>query len=158
MVELIQNGAGSVLLQPIRDYVAIWQVDVSEELEGWLNQLENLVNEGDEGLACDFAEAALMMQGATNVYAKKVDMVQQLAFKILEAHASGKENDKEGAGYKSRRFVLHAEGCHILNGLPEEQADLDVSCAALLSGLVSSFAELQQAFLHNPDLQQQKFR
>ena len=121
---MVNPQLGSGLLQPVRDLVAIWNIDVSDELEQYLDRLEELVLEGDDGSACDFAEAALMMQGATSIYSKKVELVHQMAFKILEQHASGKDGT-DAAGNKSRRFVLTAEGCELVEKQIKLMSDED---------------------------------
>lgn len=88
------------LLVPIRDLQKNWDVDLSTLLESYLNELGN-VNLDVLPLAVskpslsqptnsqqirfmNFAEAALLIQGSTQVYSKKVEYLYALVFKLLE--------------------------------------------------------------------------
>ncbi|KAJ1488736.1 hypothetical protein T484DRAFT_1782261, partial [Baffinella frigidus] len=72
------------LLEPIRDLTVNWNVDIARDLEGYLGELELLeisLDGGDNLL--NFAEAALLIQGSTCVYSKKVEYLHKLVFQVL---------------------------------------------------------------------------
>eukprot|EP00039_Didymoeca_costata_P002937 m.63969 g.63969 ORF g.63969 m.63969 type:complete len:642 (+) comp11616_c0_seq1:104-2029(+) len=92
------------LLQPIRDLAENWNIDVAAELEDYLKEISTLefAFEGTSG-TLNFAEAALLIQGSTCIYSKKVEHLYQLVYETLDLLASKKrlaqksslENDGE---------------------------------------------------------------
>jgi hypothetical protein len=107
----------SGLINPIRDLALNWDVDIAHTLEDYLDELELLrlpahllservsdgVTEGGEGLqGLNFAEAALLIQGSTCVYSKKVEHLHNLVFQALELISAS----KEGAEKKVRHHSL----------------------------------------------------
>jgi hypothetical protein len=76
------------LLQPIRDLTENWDIDVAHLLEEYLDDLESIrftVNHNDSTLEnLNFAEAALVIQGSTTIYSKKVEYLYQLVHHALE--------------------------------------------------------------------------
>ena len=102
------------LIQPIRDLASNWDVDIAESLENYLGELERLrVNiDGNSGGSPDslnFAEAALLIQGSTAIYSKKVEYLHQLVLQALEVmsnksgsnSSSSKERDTTSSKLKS---------------------------------------------------------
>lgn len=62
------------LIQPIKDLAANWDIDVADQLADYLDELENLRISMDGGATqLNFAEAALLIQGSTAIYSKKVN-------------------------------------------------------------------------------------
>jgi hypothetical protein len=108
----------SGLINPIRDLALNWDVDIAHTLEDYLDELELLrlpahllservsdgVAEGGEGglQGLNFAEAALLIQGSTCVYSKKVEHLHNLVFQALELISAS----KEGAEKKVRHHSL----------------------------------------------------
>jgi len=80
------------LLQPIRDLALNWDIDVASELEQYLDEIEG-VEFQFEGTAetLNFAEAALLIQGTTCIYSKKVEHLYQLVYETLDLLASTKK-------------------------------------------------------------------
>ncbi|KAG2306020.1 hypothetical protein Bca52824_025768 [Brassica carinata] len=84
-------------VQPERDLVANWEVDLSEKLEEYLLKIcsgEITGNEEEDGkLPVNFAEAALLLQGSVQVYSKKVEYLYNLVLRTLEFLS--KQRDQE---------------------------------------------------------------
>lgn len=73
------------LIQPIKDIAANWDIDIAESLTEYLEELDNLRISIDGGKSnLNFAEAALLIQGSTAVYSKKVEYLHQLVLQSLE--------------------------------------------------------------------------
>ncbi|KAF2074003.1 hypothetical protein CYY_004679 [Polysphondylium violaceum] len=72
------------LLQPIRDLAENWSIDISKELEEYLNELSTLTY-SIEGYnqTFNFAEAALLIQGSTSIYSKKVEHLYALVYETV---------------------------------------------------------------------------
>ncbi|GFR40266.1 hypothetical protein Agub_g435 [Astrephomene gubernaculifera] len=75
------------LLKPIRDLQENFSIDLAGELEEYLELLEHaeFSFEGDRQGMVDFAQAALVIQGSTCVYSKKVEYLYNLVYQALEA-------------------------------------------------------------------------
>jgi hypothetical protein len=109
----------AALLKPIRDLTENWDVDIAHLLEDYLEELEelrlpssltslSLVSsslpntsettrlEGQHSL--NFAEAALLIQGSTAIYSKKVEYLHHLVFQALELITMTKGNKENGRG------------------------------------------------------------
>lgn len=80
------------LIQPIRDLASNWDVDIADSLETYLEELEHVrlsvkdINGKSKRIVNDlnFAEAALLIQGSTAIYSKKVEYLHQLVQQALE--------------------------------------------------------------------------
>eukprot|EP00252_Welwitschia_mirabilis_P001368 TRINITY_DN11249_c0_g1_i1.p1 TRINITY_DN11249_c0_g1~~TRINITY_DN11249_c0_g1_i1.p1 ORF type:complete len:168 (-),score=53.89 TRINITY_DN11249_c0_g1_i1:3-506(-) len=84
------------LLQPNnRDLAANWAVDVARELENYLLQLSEtgILENGSSSL--NFAEAALLIQGSTQIYSRKVEYLYTLVLQTLEFIAQKKQDQQE---------------------------------------------------------------
>lgn len=83
------------LIQPIKDLASTWEIDIADSLDEYLEELSRLtftVSAESEEMKLNFAEAALLIQGSTNVYSKKVEYLYQLVLKSLEYITSKKSN------------------------------------------------------------------
>jgi condensin-2 complex subunit H2 len=79
------------LIQPIKDIALNWDIDIAESLTEYLEELDNLRISIDGGKSnLNFAEAALLIQGSTAVYSKKVEYLHQLVLQSLEFITSKK--------------------------------------------------------------------
>uniref|UniRef100_A0A3P9Q3P1 Condensin-2 complex subunit H2 n=1 Tax=Poecilia reticulata TaxID=8081 RepID=A0A3P9Q3P1_POERE len=75
----------SHLLQPIRELTKNWEIDVASELNDYLEELDEMCITFDGGRTrLNFAEAALLIQGSTCIYSKKVELLHSLVFQTLE--------------------------------------------------------------------------
>ena len=92
------------LLEPIRNLADNWSIDIANELEGYLEELETLCMEGaatetqssveggertsqqEEGAEgkFSFAKAALLVQGSTYVYSRKVEYLYTLVLDCID--------------------------------------------------------------------------
>lgn len=85
------------LIQPIKDLASSWDIDISEKLEEYLEEIMNF-RVGDVGVngisseKLNFAEAALLIQGSTTIYSKKVEYLYQLVLKSIEFITNKKSN------------------------------------------------------------------
>jgi hypothetical protein len=72
-----------------RDLAVNWNVDIANELEQYLNELEMIEISFDGGeTTLNFAEAALLIQGSTCVYSRKVEYLYKLVFNVLDIIAN----------------------------------------------------------------------
>ncbi|XP_041819786.1 condensin-2 complex subunit H2 [Chelmon rostratus] len=73
------------LLQPIRELTKNWDIDVASELNDYLEELDEMCITFDGGnTRLNFAEAALLIQGSTCIYSKKVELLHSLVYQTLE--------------------------------------------------------------------------
>ncbi|CAN9508349.1 unnamed protein product [Ophioblennius macclurei] len=73
------------LLQPIRELTKNWEIDVASELNDYLEELDEMCITFDGGkIRLNFAEAALLIQGSTCIYSKKVELLYSLVYQTLE--------------------------------------------------------------------------
>ena len=86
------------LLQPLRDLASNWEVDIAESLTEYVEDLQRLQVSIDGGKSTlNFAQAALLIQGSTAVYSKKVEYLHQLVLQALELMAERKTNTDQAA-------------------------------------------------------------
>lgn len=91
------------LIQPIKDLASNWDIDIAEGLHDYLEELESLRISLDGGQTqLNFAEAALLIQGSTAIYSKKVEYLHQLVLKSLEYITNKKASSKEGNNNKDK--------------------------------------------------------
>ncbi len=110
--ELERSSRFQYLLQPIKDLAENWKIDIAKELEDYLEELETLqISVGPEGRKVDFVEAALLIQGATCVYSRKVEYLYQLVFDVLELLNNKKKQKEKGkkAGGGGQDHSEHGE-------------------------------------------------
>lgn len=89
----------NALLQPLRDLAANWEVDIAESLSEYVEDLSRLEVSIDGGKSTlNFAQAALLIQGSTAVYSKKVEYLHTLVLQALELMSERKASAKQEAG------------------------------------------------------------
>lgn len=80
------------LLQPIRDLTKNWDIDVASQLEEYISEIEQITISFDQGAnKMNFAEAALLIQGSTCVYSKKVEYLYAMVYQTLDLIASKRQ-------------------------------------------------------------------
>ncbi|CAM9486123.1 unnamed protein product [Choristocarpus tenellus] len=105
------------LLQPLRDLAQNWDIDIASSLEDYLEDLEGITISLDGGASnVNFAEAALLIQGSTSVYSRKVEHVYQLVLQTIDfltqqSHTSnsgkaGKGGDDHDPSVEETAFLL----------------------------------------------------
>ncbi|XP_072528622.1 condensin-2 complex subunit H2 [Salminus brasiliensis] len=87
------------LLQPIRDLTKNWDVDLATQLGEYLEELDQMTISFDGGKTMmNFAEAALLIQGSTCIYGRKVELLHNLVFQTLDCISNkNKKRDKQGS-------------------------------------------------------------
>ncbi|XP_066525336.1 condensin-2 complex subunit H2 [Hoplias malabaricus] len=87
------------LLQPIRDLTKNWDVDLATQLGEYLEELDQMTISFDGGKTMmNFAEAALLIQGSTCIYGRKVELLHNLVFQTLDCISNkNKRRDKQGS-------------------------------------------------------------
>ncbi|KAM9495912.1 condensin-2 complex subunit H2 isoform 1-T2 [Clarias gariepinus] len=86
------------LLQPIRDLTKNWDVDLATQLGEYLEELDQMTISFDGGKTMmNFAEAALLIQGSTCIYGRKVELLHSLVFQTLDCISNkNSRRDKQG--------------------------------------------------------------
>lgn len=80
----------SILLDPIRDLAANWSIDVAKELTEYAKTL-GLGIDGEASCCLenvtpiDFAQAALLVQGSTSIYSRKVEHLYSLVYATVSS-------------------------------------------------------------------------
>ncbi|KAJ8600939.1 hypothetical protein CTAYLR_005067 [Chrysophaeum taylorii] len=118
------------LLRPIRDAALAFEVDVSAELEEYIEQCVRAI---DESNLVNFAEAGLLVQGSALILGRKVEHLHSLVYKTLEKlktqrsrpERSAAEDDEEEALDEARPLVPLGDDDPILK--PGKNIDLGSS-------------------------------
>ncbi|XP_060763764.1 condensin-2 complex subunit H2 isoform X2 [Neoarius graeffei] len=87
------------LLQPIRDLTKNWDVDLATQLGEYLEELDQMTISFDGGKTMmNFAEAALLIQGSTCIYGRKVELLHSLVFQTLDCISNkNRRRDKQSS-------------------------------------------------------------
>lgn len=73
----LKENRFAYLLQPIRDLAANWDIDIAAELGEYLSELDGVSFALEAGgPALNFAEAALLIQGACNAHRRLLRTLQ----------------------------------------------------------------------------------
>ncbi|KAF6251838.1 hypothetical protein COO60DRAFT_580039 [Scenedesmus sp. NREL 46B-D3] len=123
----LRDNRFSYLLQPIRDLAANWDINIAGELEEYLEELEHLTFtiEGC-GPALNFAEAALLIQGTTCVFSKKVEYLHSLVYQALETIFNKKQKERQAAANRNKAVRGGDAGLLGADGLDDPEAFLSV--------------------------------
>ena len=72
-----------------------WNIDIARELEDYLEDLSKIQISfgGRDGKTCNFAEAALLIQGSACIYSRKVESLYDLV--VLAINAITSESKKK---------------------------------------------------------------
>lgn len=85
------------LLVPVRDLTKNWEINISEYLEKYLEEIANAPITFDNGESpINFTEAALLIQGSAAVYGRKVEYLFSLVQKMAEALTHGSKGEQPG--------------------------------------------------------------
>lgn len=120
------------LLKPIRELTQNWEVDLASQLGDYLHELEGVRISFDGGqTTMNFAEAALLLQGTTSIYGKKVELLHSLVFQTLDYISNkNKKKDKqqaegEGEDGGSEEVVTNAREDDLQEELTSEKTDVN---------------------------------
>ncbi|XP_030628921.1 condensin-2 complex subunit H2 [Chanos chanos] len=85
------------LMKPILDLTKNWEIDLASQLGEYLEELDQMCISFDGGKTMmNFAEAALLIQGSTCIYGKKVELLHNLVFQTLDYISNkAKKRDKQ---------------------------------------------------------------
>ncbi|XP_076153009.1 condensin-2 complex subunit H2 [Alosa pseudoharengus] len=117
------------LLKPIRELTQNWEVDLASQLGDYLQELEGVRISFDGGkTTMNFAEAALLLQGTTSIYGKKVELLHSLVFQTLDYISNkSKKKDKQqaegGEDEGSQEVVTNAREDALQEELVSEKTD-----------------------------------
>ena len=137
----MEESKFKVLLDPIKDLAASWDIDIDDCLNEYLEELDGLnldasVVGGKGGI--NFATAALLIQGSTAVYSKKVEFLHQLVLQALDVISTKKSSETKGRGGKGSKATAHVTfdeerllfgtdpSYLLLDDLVEEGANIDL--------------------------------
>ena len=82
------------LLAPIRDLAENWNIDLASQLEEYLEEVGQIEITFDNGRTrIDFVEAALLIQGSTQVFSRKVEYLYALVVQTLELLTNQKKSE-----------------------------------------------------------------
>ncbi|XP_062374190.1 condensin-2 complex subunit H2 [Sardina pilchardus] len=119
------------LLKPIRELTQNWEVDLASQLGDYLQELEGVRISFDGGkTTMNFAEAALLLQGTTSIYGKKVELLHSLVFQTLDyiSNKSKKKDKQQAAGGEdegSQEVVTNAREDALQEELVSEKTDVN---------------------------------
>uniref|UniRef100_A0A1I8B368 Condensin complex subunit 2 n=1 Tax=Meloidogyne hapla TaxID=6305 RepID=A0A1I8B368_MELHA len=97
------DGAGErykFLLQPVKDLASNWDLDIAKTLEDYIRKVVEddstavLVGSDGRRKVFNFAEAALLIHGTTNVYVRKIEYVHQIALNFFDELKEDKPKEK----------------------------------------------------------------
>ncbi|KAG2506921.1 hypothetical protein BBO99_00009344 [Phytophthora kernoviae] len=140
----MSEGRLQHLLQPIRDLSKNWNIDLASELEEYMDKLDTLsiafdpedaesgtsFNKDTDNGVMNFAEAALLIQGTSVIYSRKVEYLHALVYQTL-AHLSKQQDDKQ----QSQQGAEHED----------QDGGNDGSGASLLANPLPLYDELDEA-------------
>jgi len=87
------------LLQPIRDLSKVWNIEIADELEKYIAEVAGLSFHGSTSARkLNFAEAALLIQGSTAIYSRKVEQLYALVYQALGQICAEKERGTDPQG------------------------------------------------------------
>ncbi|XP_077090415.1 condensin-2 complex subunit H2 isoform X2 [Siphateles boraxobius] len=98
------------LLQPLRDLTKNWDIDLASQLGEYLEELDQMTISFDGGKTMmNFAEAALLIQGSTCIYGRKVELLHTLVFQTLDYISNkNKKRDKQGSSSDGNQEKAHS--------------------------------------------------
>jgi len=118
------------LLQPIKDLAATWNIDIAAELEQYLEELEQIEVTVESAGKFNFVEAALVVQGSTHVYSRKVELLHQLVYRALEHVVAKKESTTRVKQVQSIEDHTHLLALKVPAGKDLEQGGVDSAAVA----------------------------
>lgn len=96
------------LLKPVKNIAQSWGIDIAKELSDYAASLNVSFDSGissfidkDDGLRVDFAEAALLLQGSTSIYCRKVEHLYTLVLSAVETLNTVKSRTSKGSSGSS---------------------------------------------------------
>eukprot|EP00929_Paragymnodinium_shiwhaense_P118410 TRINITY_DN90331_c0_g1_i1.p1 TRINITY_DN90331_c0_g1~~TRINITY_DN90331_c0_g1_i1.p1 ORF type:complete len:714 (+),score=182.42 TRINITY_DN90331_c0_g1_i1:134-2275(+) len=129
------------LLQPIKDLSKVWKIEIADELEKYVEEVVQLIvtNPEDGYSQLNFAEAALLIQGSTAIYSRKVELLHQLVYQALDliaAKKDGKDGRRPGKAAQSglTASIPETEELLTIDHLIKEGRNITIDANALAEG------------------------
>ncbi|EGG19415.1 hypothetical protein DFA_02202 [Cavenderia fasciculata] len=123
----------SKLLTPLKELADNWNIDISAELEDYLQDLTSVTFTFDgSGKKFSFAEAALVIQGSAVVYSKKVEYLYSFIYQTLEHLQSKRKKhnssiDSQGNDRDTKvKDTIQSDFFEDLEGTLEESDNIDL--------------------------------
>ena len=103
-----ENTRFQQLLAPIRDLTENWNIDLASQLEEYLEEIGQIEITFDNGRTkIDFVEAALLIQGSTQVFSRKVEYLYSLVVQTLELLTSQKPIEDKNTSLNHTTRLQH---------------------------------------------------
>ena len=130
------------LIEPLRDLAANWDIDIADSLNHYLEELDglNITFDATHPSNINFAEAALLIQGSTSIYSRKVEYLYKLVMQSLEfitnqnkannPTANGKQraNNNNNAAIDEERLLFGSEPDYLLlDDVVMESDNIDIA-------------------------------
>ncbi|CAK9862333.1 unnamed protein product [Sphagnum jensenii] len=126
------------LLEPARDLASNWLVDVAQALEGYLAglPLASLFDEAGNS-SLNFAQAALLIQGSSQVYSRKVEYLYALVYQALQSFTTnkqGNQDDETHQGDEANVDEEHDEDQFFGLSDVQEEPNIDIDQDTMVDG------------------------
>ncbi|CAK9200011.1 unnamed protein product [Sphagnum troendelagicum] len=126
------------LLEPARDLASNWLVDVAQALEGYLAglPLASLFDEAGNS-SLNFAQAALLIQGSSQVYSRKVEYLYALVYQALQSFTTnkqGNQDDEMHQGDEANVDEEHDEDQFFGLSDVQEEPNIDIDQGTMVDG------------------------
>ena len=87
------------LIHPIQDLAQNWDINIADSLSEYLEELDDLrITFGSKTKPLNFSQAAMVIQGSTAIYSRKVEYLHRLVFQTLEHFANHRSGDNHVSG------------------------------------------------------------
>jgi hypothetical protein len=97
------------LIQPIQDLAQNWDINIADSLTDYLEELDDIrIKFGSKTKSLNFAQAAMVIQGSTAIYSRKVEYLHRLVFQTLEhfANKSASADNQVCSHFQMRAFIF----------------------------------------------------
>jgi len=111
------------LLKPIKDLRHNFDVDIEETLKKYMDKIHEKIEV--DGETVNFSRAAMMLQGASARYSKKVDFLHEHSMKILSMIGKDKENENNSDGSSTREKGGRSRAGNANSEFQELNIDID---------------------------------
>mmetsp|Transcript_56368 Transcript_56368/g.123514 ORF Transcript_56368/g.123514 Transcript_56368/m.123514 type:complete len:656 (-) Transcript_56368:167-2134(-) len=114
------------LLQPIKDLASSFNIDIKSDLQAYLSDLDEIQSRSD----VNFAQAALLLQGSTMIFSRKVEYLYSLVYQSMEKLSFGDDEGGRRTGHDARRArnnaALHGDKLVVLDNFLQEGRGIDM--------------------------------
>eukprot|EP00756_Hemistasia_phaeocysticola_P010843 Hpha_TRINITY_DN15055_c5_g2::TRINITY_DN15055_c5_g2_i1::g.126256::m.126256 len=101
------DGKYDQILNPLREMEKVWGINLAGVLQDYVSEVAAVTVEMGARVL-NFAQAAMLIMGASTIYSRKVDLLQELAQEVYELIINkGKlPDDKDNSKVRRRRVVV----------------------------------------------------